>query len=145
MQIKAILINVLVAFLLAMPVPELMAAENLADIDAEAKTGPGPTVVQIPVVLLPLADENGRLLRYAFATIELEIPRATDRWSVEDLLPVIKDAFVRELHHGTNIVAGNPDQLDIEGIRTRLFARVNEIVSDGRVGSVIFRDVAAPQ
>ncbi len=139
---KNIIFNALVSILLCAMTAAGIAAEGPND---EVKTAPGPTVVQIPVVLLPIADQDGRLLRYAFVTVELEIPRATDRWSVEDMLPVIKDAFVRELHSRPNTLPDNPDQLDVEGIRSRLFERVNTIISDGRVGSVIFRGLATPE
>ena len=103
-----------------------------------------PTVVQVPVVLAPMADEAGELLYYVYLLIEIEIVKSTDRWSVEEKIPYIKDAFVRELHAKRNDLPEKPGEVDLESIRERLRKHAVSIVPDASIGKLFFRDVAVP-
>jgi|GEM_PF-2392757 len=109
------------------------------------KTEPGPTVVEVPVMLMPIATASGRMKYYAYLALQLEIPSPNDRWSVEDKLPYILDAFIRELHENPNIVDNNPRVIDIPGIKARLSARVHDIFGDDRVGEIIIKSLALPR
>ncbi len=108
------------------------------------KTAPGPTVVEVPVLLMPVSTATGRLKYYAYLVVQLEIPKPTDRWSVEEKIPYIKDAFIRELHSAPNSVDNDPTRIDVEGVKARLMARIKAIFGDDRVGSIIIKDLAAP-
>lgn len=103
---------------------------------------PGPTVVVVPIIVLPMTNETGELLRYGYILIHLEIPNPLDRWDVEDKIPYIKDAFIRELHAGPTTIPGTED-LNVEEVRARLAEKVHGIVGD-HVGEVIFKEIAFP-
>ena len=123
----------------------LPAAEGPAAPPQRAEGEPGPTVVEVPVVVLPVSADDGRLLYYAYLMVQLEIPNANDRWSVEEKIPQIKDSFVRELHSQTNRLTEDPDSIDVEGVRQRLAARVQDIVPYDTVGALIIKDLAVPK
>ena len=105
--------------------------------------GPGPTVVEVPVLLIPISSKNGLLRTYAYLVVQLEIPRPNDRWSVEEKIPFIQDLFVRELHDQTNVMENDADTIDIEGIKARLLKRVQGFFGDDRVASVLVKDLAS--
>ncbi len=109
------------------------------------KTAPGPTVVEVPVLLMPIATSSGRMHYYAYLLIQLEIPSPNDRWSVEDKIPYIQDAFVRELHARPNVQNDDPMLIDVPGIKARLAARIHDIFGDDRVGEIIFKELALPR
>ncbi len=109
------------------------------------KTAPGPTVVEVPIMLMPIATASGRLHYYAYLHIQLEIPSPNDRWSVEDRIPYIQDAFIRELHSRPNVLNDDPMVIDIQGIKGRMSARIKDIFGDDRVGEIIIKDLALPR
>lgn len=113
-----------------------------SDAHDEEDNKPGPTVVVVPVIVLPMTNETGELLYYGYILIHLEIPNPLDRWDVEDKIPYIKDAFIRELHAGPTTIPGTED-LNTEDVRARLAEKVHALVGD-RVGEVIFKDLAFP-
>ncbi len=110
---------------------------------SDEKLAPGPTVVEIPIIVIPVANETGRIIKYGYLIAQLEIPRPNDRWYVESRIPYIKDMFIRELHKYPNTLPSNSRELDVEGVRQRLADRAHEMVGD-RVGTIIFKDLAFP-
>ncbi len=110
---------------------------------SDKKLAPGPTVVEIPIIVIPVANEAGRIIKYGYLIAQLEIPRPNDRWYVESRIPYIKDTFIRELHKFPNTLPSNSNELDVEGVRQRLADRARELVGD-RVGMIIFKDLAFP-
>lgn len=108
----------------------------------DEKKGPGPTVVVVPVIVLPITTQDGELLHYGYILIHLEIPNPLNRWDVEANIPYIKDAFIKELHSRSNTIPGT-EELNVEGLRQRLADLVHKLVGD-KVGTVIFKDIAFP-
>jgi len=114
-------------------------------VEEAEKTAPGPTVVEVPVMLMPIATASRRMHYYAYVLFQLEIPSPNDRWSVEDKIPYIQDAFIRELHARPNVLDDDPMIIDIRGIKARLSARIRDIMGDERVGEIIIKELALPR
>lgn len=108
----------------------------------EDKQSPGPTVVVVPIIVLPVSDASGRLIKYGYLLIHLEIPKPADRWYVESRIPYIKDAFIREIHRAPDVKPGTED-LDVDALRQRLADQVHALVGN-RVGMILFKDIAFP-
>jgi len=100
------------------------------------------TVVQVPVVLMPVSDASGELLNYAYILVELKIANSTDRWSVEERIPYIKDAFIRVLHSTPNRAYDANEPVNQEAIRQKLLTALTGIVPEGIVSGLVFRDIA---
>ena len=124
--------------------PEESETQEKSETQEESeKTGPGPTVVEIPVLLIPITSKDGLLRAYAYLVVQLEIPRPNDRWTVEEKVPFLMDLFVRELYGQMNTMENDADTIDIEGIKARLLTRVQDFFGDDRVGSVLVKDLAS--
>lgn len=121
-------------------VPGFSAEE--AEDPSEAAISRVATVVQVPVVLMPVSDPTGQLLNYAYILVELKIANSTDRWSVEERIPYIKDAFIRVLHATPNHPKAEEELVNQDEIRDRLMAALNGIVPSGVVSGLVFRDIA---
>jgi len=100
------------------------------------------TVVQVPVVLMPVSDPSGELLNYAYILVELKIANSNDRWTVEERIPYIKDAFIRVLHSTPNRADDADEPVNQEAIRQKLLDALTGIVPGGMVSGLVFRDIA---
>ena len=100
------------------------------------------TVVQVPVVLMPVSDPDGNLINYAYILVALQIANSGDRWSIEERIPYIKDAFIRVLHDSPNMASDLEGSVNQDDVREKLLAKLGEIVPPGVVNGLVFRDIA---
>ena len=100
------------------------------------------TVVQVPVVLMPVSDASGNLINYAYILVELKIAKSSDRWSVEERIPYIKDAFIRVLHASPNYPLGADGTVNQDEIRQKLIGALGKIIPAEMVSGLVFRDIA---
>jgi flagellar basal body-associated protein FliL len=95
----------------------------------------------MPRLIAPLMVKS-EMVRYVHFDVTLKLPDTTDRKTLLDKVPYIQDAFVRSVH-ATSIVKNEETQeLDVEGLRSRLLAICDRVVGAGLVKDIEFRDVS---
>jgi len=103
--------------------------------------GPSALTLKMPRLIAPLMVKS-EMVRYVHFDVTLKLPDTTDRKTLLDKVPYIQDAFVRSVH-ATSIVKNEETQeLDVEGLRSRLLAICDRVVGAGLVKDIEFRDVS---
>ena len=122
-----IAIACLLAVLLPPAVPVHAATAATAD--------QGPADVDLPPILAPMVVSN-RLDGYAYISISLT-PSGRDKVvTIREKMPFLQDAFLRELNKSPIVKADNPKAVDADGVKTRLVARMNQILPSGTVAEL---------
>ena len=117
----------LLALLMPPAIPVQAAGASTAD--------RGPVDIQLPPILAPMVVTN-RLDGYAYITVSLA-PAGQDKVVViRATMPFLQDAFLRELNQASIIKADDPKAVDAEGVKTRLRARMNQILPAGTVNEL---------
>ena len=94
----------------------LMAAMALpaqAADDAQKGGKPG-TNVEMPFLMAPLSNADGKLIGYAYISTRLTAMSDTYALAVRDKLPFIQDRMVRDVNTGHDD-ARDPEKVDIDG------------------------------
>ena len=113
------------AFTLAFA-PAAMAAEAAEQ---------GIVDVELPSLLAPMIV-GPRLESYAYITIALA-PAGRDKvFLIREKVPFLRDAFLRELNKATIVKTDDTKAVDQEGVKTRLTARMNQILPAGTVAEL---------
>jgi flagellar basal body-associated protein FliL len=121
------LIVLAIAFILAIVMPPALAHAATA-----ATADQGPVDVPLPAILAPMVVQN-RLAGYAYITITLA-PNGRDKVNtIREKMPFLRDAFLREVNKVSILKADDPKTVDSEGVKTRLTARMNQILPTGTV------------
>ena len=103
--------------------------------EAAPKDDQGPVDVELPPMLAPMVVGN-RLDSYAYITIALA-PAARDKvLDIREKVPFLRDAFLRELNKGSIVKADDPKAVDEAAVKSRLTARVKQILPVGTVSEV---------
>jgi flagellar FliL protein len=108
--------------------------------DKAAKTEAKPaTFVDLPDVLVNLANAGGDRTQYLKVKIVLELPNASEVQQIQPLMPRVMDAFqtyLRELR---------PTDLDgsagLYRLKEELTRRVNLAVAPNRITAVLFKEI----
>ena len=113
------------AFTLAFA-PAAMAAEAAEQ---------GIVDVELPSLLAPMIV-GPRLESYAYITIALA-PAGRDKvFLIREKVPFLRDAFLRELNKATIVKTDDTKAVDQEAVKTRLTARMNQILPAGTVAEL---------
>jgi len=100
----------------------------------------GPVDVTMPIILAPMVVDS-QLENYAYITIVLKPAAPAGVLTIREKVPFLQDAFLRELN-GTPIVkADDPKSVDEAALKTRLLARVNQILPPGTVAELKFEPI----
>ncbi len=91
--------------------------------------------VRLPALLAPMIV-GPRLESYAYITIVLAPTGANKVLLIREKVPFLRDAFLRELNKGTIVKAADTKAVDAEAIKTRLTARMNQVLPAGTVAEV---------
>ena len=120
-------IGCVLSVVLPPPVPALAATAATVD--------RGPVDIELPPILAPMVVSN-RLEGYAYITISLA-PAGRDKVvAIRDKMPFLQDAFLRELNKTPIVKADDPKTVDADAVKTRLLARMNQILPDGTVAEL---------
>jgi hypothetical protein len=121
------LMVLLIACVLAVLIPP--AAGHAA---TAATTDQGPVDIELPPLLAPMVVQN-HLSGYAYITIVLA-PAARDKvLAIREKVPFLQDVFLREVNKGSILKAGDPKTVDEAALKTRLTARMNQVLPAGMV------------
>jgi hypothetical protein len=116
--------------LLALAVPAFAA-----DDAGPAKGKPG-TNVEMPYLMAPMMDGDGKLSGYAYISTLLTATNDTNALAVRNKLAFVQDAFVRDVNGASIAKAGDPATVDQAGLLARLLADARRVMGTGKVASI---------
>jgi hypothetical protein len=120
-------ILVLMAAVLTFPA---FAAEDKKD---TTKGGPAGTNVDMPFLMAPLTDADGKLTGYAYISTRLTALTDIFALAVRDKIPFIQDIMVRDVNSTSVATPADPEQVDVAGLEARLLADARKVMGAGKV------------
>jgi hypothetical protein len=108
------------------------AAEEKKEGDAKKGGKPG-TNVDMPFLMAPLTNADGKLTGYAYISTRLTAMSDTFALVVRDKLPFIQDTMVRDVNGDSVAAAEDPEQVDIKGLEARLLADARKVIGAEKV------------
>ncbi len=127
---KAAILALLTA---ALTLPVFAAAEKRRMAKNTAKGGPAGTNVDMPFLMAPLTNAEGKLLGYAYISTRLTAMSDTFALTVREKLPFIQDSMVRDINADSIAAAEDPEQVDIKGLEARLLADARKVIGASKV------------
>jgi len=100
--------------------------------DAQKGGKPG-TNVEMPFLMAPLSDADGKLIGYAYFSTRLTAMSDSYALAVRDKLPFIQDRMVRDVNNQAITTPDDPEKVDIEGVEKRLLADAIQVMGAGKV------------
>ena len=125
---KAILTALLAAVLI---LPATAAEEKKAD--KAKKGGPAGTNVDMPYLMAPLTNAEGKLTGYAYLSSRLTASSDSVGTAVREKLPFIQDIMVRDVNSTSVATADDPEKVDIAGLERRLLSDATKVMGAGKV------------
>lgn len=99
---------------------------------AKPKVLPG-TAVEMPLLMAPMSDKDGKLLGYAYITSKLICASPSAAILVRKKLVFIQDADVRDVNARPIAEAGDPTAADREALNARLTLNAKRVAGDAMV------------
>jgi hypothetical protein len=127
---KAAILALLTA---ALTLPVFAAEEKKDTTKGKPRGGPAGTNVDMPFLMAPLTNADGKLLGYAYISTRLTAMSDTFALAVRDKLPFIQDTMVRDVNGDAVATPADPDQVDIPGLEARLLADARKVMGSGKV------------
>jgi len=127
--------RVVIPLLLLLAVPAI-AAEHGASAEGSAKGGKPGTNVDMPYLMAPLTDADGKLIGYAYISSRLTAASESVVVSVREKLPFIQDLFVRNVNAARVTVADDPQKVDIPVLETRLLADARKVMGANKIRQI---------
>lgn len=100
--------------------------------DAQKGGKPG-TNVEMPFLMAPLSDADGKLIGYAYVSTRLTAMSDIYALAVRDKLPFIQDKMVRDVNNDVITRPEDPEKVDIAGLERRLLADATLVMGAGKV------------
>jgi hypothetical protein len=101
--------------------------------DYGEKGGKPGTNVEMPFLMAPLSDADGKLIGYAYLSTRLTAMSDMYALAVRDKLPFIQDRMVRDVNNQAVTTPDDPEKVDIEGVERRLLADATQVMGPGKV------------
>jgi hypothetical protein len=101
--------------------------------DNAEKGGKPGTNVEMPFLMAPLSDADGKLIGYAYLSTRLTAMSDIYALAVRDKLPFIQDRMVRDVNNQAVTTPDDPEKVDIEGVERRLLADATQVMGAGKV------------
>ena len=125
----------LLPFLILAASPAL-AAGPAPDTTTIIKGGPPGTNVEMPYLMAPMHDANGKLHGYAYIATRLTAGSAAAALQVRDKLAFIQDVWVRDVNATAVATADDATKVDIAGVETRLADDAKKVIGTAKVAFV---------
>jgi len=106
----------------------------------ETKDEPG-THVEMPFLIAPMSDADGKLLGYTYISPKLTTATPAASVEVRDKLAFIQDAFVRDVNAASISLPEDPAKVDVKLLAGRLAADARRIVGKTKVVAVTFKQL----
>jgi hypothetical protein len=114
------------------------AAEEKKEAGKEAGTkgGKAGTNVDMPFLMAPLTNEDGKLTGYAYISSRLTAASEATTLIVREKIPYIQDAMVRDVNGADVSAAEDREQVDIPKLEARLMADARKVLGAGKVKQI---------
>ncbi|HJS46224.1 MAG TPA: hypothetical protein VJ753_07470 [Rhizomicrobium sp.] len=99
----------------------------------EAKKGAPGTNVDMPYLMAPLIDADGKLTGYAYISSRLTASAEGGGTAVRAKLPFIQDLMVRDVNTTPVTTHDDPEKVDIAATEKRLLASAAKVMGPGKV------------
>jgi hypothetical protein len=111
----------------------LLALPAIAAEKEDAKKGGKPgTNVDMPFLMAPMTNADGKLSGYAYLSSRLTATSDANALAVRDKLAFIQDAMVRDINTAS-VTGTDPEQVDIPAVEQRLLADATKVMGAGKV------------
>jgi hypothetical protein len=104
--------------------------------EGEAKKGNPGTNVDMPYLMAPMIDADGKLTGYAYISSRLTAAKDGGGTDVREKLPFIQDLIVRDVNMTSVTTAEDPEKVDIAATEKRLLAAVTKVMGPGKVKQI---------
>jgi hypothetical protein len=101
--------------------------------DSAKKGGQPGTNVEMPFLMAPLTNADGKLLGYAYLSTRLTAMSDTYALAVRDKLPFIQDRMVRDVNADAVTAPDDPEKVDIPLLERRLLGDATQVMGAGKV------------
>jgi hypothetical protein len=101
--------------------------------DDARKGGEPGTNVEMPFLMAPLSDADGKLIGYAYLSTRLTAMSDIFALAVRDKLPFIQDKMLRDVNNQAVTTPEDPEKVDIAGLERRLMADATQVMGVGKV------------
>jgi len=118
----------------AKPAGEAKAGEGKSS--EGKKGGPAGTNVDMPPLIAPLSDADGKLMGYAYISSRLTAASDTIALSVRDKLPFIQDVILRDVNAEPVATPDDPEKVDIPGVEKRLLSDAAKVMGAGKIKQI---------
>jgi hypothetical protein len=119
--------------LAALAVPAHAADEKPAGDKIDAKKGKPGTNVDLPFLMAPLLNPDGKLTGYAYLSTRLTAMSDTIALAVRDKLPYIQDAMVRDVNGDAVTTPDDLEKVDVPGLERRLLVDARKVMGASKI------------
>lgn len=104
--------------------------------EGEAKKGKPGTNVDMPFLMAPMTDADGKLTGYAYISTLLIAKSNTIALTVREKLPFIQDAMVRDINNAVVTTQADPQSVDVPGLEKRLLQDAQKVMGADKVKQI---------
>ena len=139
---KAAILTLVAALMQPAFAPALLAAEEghaakkeggEGKKEGEAKKGAPGTNVDMPFLMAPMNNADGKLTGYAYMSTRLTATSDTNALAVREKLAFIQDAMVRDVNNTGVATPEDLEKVDVANTEKRLLADANKVMGPGKV------------
>ena len=102
----------------------------------EAKKGKPGTNVDMPLLMAPMTDADGKLTGYAYISTLLIAKSDTIALTVREKLPFIQDAMVRDINNAVVTTPADPQSVDVPALEKRLLQDAQKVMGADKVKQI---------
>ena len=103
---------------------------------AQSAKGDLGSHVEMPYLMAPMTDADGKLSGYAYISTILTATSEPNALAVRDKLAFIQDALVRDVNGASIAKAGDPTSVDQKALLARMTADATKVMGPGKVASL---------
>lgn len=100
------------------------------------KGGKPGTNIDMPYLMAPLTNAEGKLTGYAYISSRLTASSEGVVTEVREKLPFIQDLMVRNVNGTSVAVADDPEKVDIAGVEARLLADARKVMGAAKIKQI---------
>jgi len=98
-----------------------------------AEKGKPGTNVDMPYLMAPLTNADGKLAGYAYLSTRLTATSEANSLAVRDKLAFIQDVMVRDVNNASITTADDPEKVDVPAVEKRLLSDATKVMGAGKV------------
>lgn len=128
----------------------ILALAGLLAVSAQAAEGEKPakpgenapgTSVEMPAIISPMNDADGKLAGYAYITCTIIASSPDVAVAIRSKTPFIQDAFVRDVNSRSIALAADPGQVDKDAVAGRFLADARKVMGGKKVVSLAITQI----